>query len=289
MARSPGDRRTAAAPPRAARRTAPACPRRAPYGPSDRRRRWRRREPPEQGEPSDRGRRGRERDVVARPRAPQTRRAARAREAAHLERGRDVHRAVERAADHRTEQRHAAARPARGALRTGPLRLGQALGVRREHGNHARGQRRGQRRAERQPAEHPQQLVGVDREAGERRDEDQQRHLQRDHDAVDERLDGQIALAERPEIAEPREHGQPVAGDEHVDEHDRHGHDQRGPQRARELAAHAGAGPRCEHAPRAAPAAASGWKSSSVAAVSASAHAAPTPARVACSGLAMRR
>ena len=35
----------------------------------------------------------------------------------------------------------------------------------------------------------PQQLVGVDGEARERRDQDQQRDLQRDHAAVDERLD----------------------------------------------------------------------------------------------------
>ena len=40
---------------------------------------------------------------------------------------------------------------------------------------------------------------------------DQQRHLERDHRAVDERLDREVALAERAPVAEPREHGEALA------------------------------------------------------------------------------
>ena len=114
-------------------------------------------------------------------------------------------------------ERRAHEAPVRSARGPGALGLGQALGVGREQRDHAGGERGGERGAKRQPAQGAQQLVGVDREAGERADEDQQRDLQRDHRPVHDRLDGEVALPERAEVAEPREHGQPVAGDEHVD------------------------------------------------------------------------
>ena len=132
------------------------------------------RQPPGDREREDRRGRRREGDVVARQRSARDRRppaafAVRAGEAAHLERRRDVHRAVQRAGDDGAQQRHAPARARRRASRTRALRLGQALGVGGEHGDHARGERHRERRAKRQSAEHAQQLVGVYGEAGERR------------------------------------------------------------------------------------------------------------------------
>ncbi len=92
-----------------------------------------------------------------------------------------------------------------------------------------------------------QHLVGVDRQPGERRGQDQQRHLQRDHAAVGERLDRQVALAERAEVAQAREHGQALTADQHVDQHDRHSHDRGHAQRANEPPANAGTPAGAEH------------------------------------------
>ena len=190
------------------------------------------------------------------------RRTATSGEAAQLERGGDVHRAIQRAADDGPEQRDARTR-ARGSARgPGALGLGQALGVGREQRDHAGGERGGERGAKRQPAQGAQQLVGVHREAGERADEDQQRDLQPDHRPIHRRLDGEVALPERAEVAEPREHGEPVAGDEHVDRDDRHARRSRRcagcasaggrrrrqtPRRARRAAARAGPADGNEH------------------------------------------
>ncbi len=171
-------------------------------------------------------------------------------EAAQLECRRNVHRAIQRATDDRPEQGDARARTGRGAGGTGALGLGQALGVGGEQRDHASRERGGERGAKRQPAQRAQQLVGVHREARERRDEDQQRDLQPDHRAIHRRLDREVALTERAEVAEAREHGQPVAGDEHVDGDDRHDDDRGGAQGARQLAADSGAVARAEHGER---------------------------------------
>ena len=151
-------------------------------------------------------------------------------EAAHLERGGHVHGPVQRAADDGRQQRDAATGAAGRARRAGPLRLAEALGVGGEHGQHARGEGCRESRAEGQPAEHAQELIGVDGEPGERGDEDEEGHLERDHGSVQERLEREIALAERSQVAEPGEHGEALAADEHVDHHDGHGHDQSGAQ-----------------------------------------------------------
>ena len=43
----------------------------------------------------------------------------------------------------------------------------------------------------------------------------------RDHQAIDERLNRQVSLAERSQVAKPQKHGQTVSGDKHVHHHDR--------------------------------------------------------------------
>ena len=165
-------------------------------------------------------------------------------EAAQLERGRHVHRAVERAADDRAEQRHP--RAGAGGAPPGRVRWASAIrrasaassGIMRVASEAVSAERNDSRRNPRSSSS------GSTREARERGDQHQQRHLQRDHRPVHDRLDRQVALTERTEVAEPREHGQPVARDEHVDRDDRHGHDRGGAQRARQLATDAGADPR---------------------------------------------
>ena len=216
---------------------------------------------------------------MTRRRTRHARRAAGAGEAAHLERRRDVHRAVERAG----RSRRPAARPAR-ARRSGH-RAGASAGPRRGAGSRPRArapcasQARRERRAERQPAEDPQQLVGVDREPGERRDQDQQCHLQRDDRAVDERLDGRSPCPNGPSRRAARTPSAPSRETSTFIEHDRHGHDRRGPQRARQLAPDPGAGPRAEDGHQQRRAGRADETRMSAAAVSASAQAAATPAR----------
>ena len=127
----------------------------------------------------------------------------------------------------------------RGPVRSRSLRLTQALGVRCEQRDHAQRQRHRQRGAEREPAECPKKLVGVDSQASKRCEQDHDRDLERDVGAVGERLDGQVALAERPEIAETGKHCEPLSRDEHVHEHDRQCHERDRAQGAGQLAPHA--------------------------------------------------
>ena len=140
--------------------------------------------------------------------------------AAHLEHRRDVERALERAG-HGGAQHGEPPRAPRGAA-VGPaaLGLGQPTGVLGQHRDQARRERGGERRrADETRRQRAEQLVGVggadDEQAGEV--DDQQ--PQRDHEAVDERLDGEVDLSEHSPVAEPGEHGQPVAVDEQVDDH----------------------------------------------------------------------
>ena len=102
-------------------------------------------------------RRGGEREVVARPRPPLAAGPAREREAAHLQRRRDVGRAVQRARGHRAQHRHAAL--AVGA--DGPPRLGEPARVAREHRHEPRRHRGRHAGAHGHPAHRAQQLVGV--------------------------------------------------------------------------------------------------------------------------------
>ena len=147
-------------------------------------------------------------------RAHDARGARRARrEAAHLERRGDVHRAVQRAAD---DRRAAAPRAPRAPLGApvGRVRCASArrwasaasTGIMRVASDAVSAERNDSRRNTRSSSS------GSTARLGERGDEDQQRHLQRDHGAVDERLDREVALAERAEVAEPREHRQALRG-----------------------------------------------------------------------------
>jgi hypothetical protein len=64
------------------------------------------------------------------------------------------------------------------------------------------------------------------------------------------RLHREVALTERAEVAEPREHGQTVPGDEDVDRDDRHDDDRGGAQGSRKPATDAGTVPRAKHGQR---------------------------------------
>ena len=63
-----------------------------------------------------------------------------------------------------------------------------------------------------------QQLVGIDGAAHEHGGQHHHQQAQREQQAIDERLDRQVHLAERPEVAQAREHGEAAAADQDVDE-----------------------------------------------------------------------
>ena len=194
-------------------------------------------------ERGERAGRGGEREVVARPWPRLARRAPGAAVAAHLERRGDVDRAVERAGGDGAQDR----RPRGGLPRPAALGVAEPPRVAREHRHHPRGQRRGQRRAEGEAAERAQQLVrvdggGVQREAG-----DHDQRAQPEDAAVGRRLERHVDRAERRQVAEPRDHGQPLAHDERVDQRDQHRERQPPQQRAGDHAADARAGARQQH------------------------------------------
>ena len=169
-----------------------------------------------------------ERDVVTRPRSPASRRAGGAAVAANLERGGDVDGAVERARRHRARERELRRRPARPAA----LCVAEAPRVAREHRNHAGRQRRSERGPERQPAEGAQQLVRVDRRGVQREARDHDQRAQPEDAAVGDRLERHVDLPQRRQLAEPRDHRQPVAHHEGVDRRDQQRERQPPQQRA---------------------------------------------------------
>ena len=174
------------------------------------------------GQRHDRGRRGGERDVVARPRpsdAPPAWRAARRAVAAHLERRRDVERPVEHAGRRRAHQPGSGRRRARPAA----LRLGEPARVAREHRDHPRRERRGQRGVKREATEQRQHLVRIDRGRVQRAAQDQRDRPQPEHGSIHGRLERDVGLTEHRQVAEPRDHGEPVARDERVDQPSRAG------------------------------------------------------------------
>ena len=72
--------------------------------------------------------------------------------------------------------------------------------------------------------------------------EDDHQDASAEDEAVDQRLDREVDLAERRHLAQPREDGQPVAHDERVDDRDHQRQRQRVARAARHLAPHAGGG-----------------------------------------------
>ena len=282
--RSPCGRRTGA--PR--RRTAPPparAPRRRAARPSAGRPRTAstadRRRDPERGHA---GRRRREGEVVPRPRPRAARRPRCAAVAAHLERGGDVDGPVERPRGHRSCDRGARGR----ATRAAALGVVHPPGVAREHRDHPRRQRGGQRRAEREAPEQPQQLVRVDRRRVQREAGDHDERAQAEDAAVDGRLERHVDLAQRRELAEARDHGQPLAHHERVDERDQHG--ERRPPHSSERATTPptrAPAPATSTAASTAPSS-SGCSNDSATAASTMQNSEPTPARAACSGLERR-
>ena len=101
------------------------------------------------------------------------------------------------------------------------LGIGQAARVADQDRHHPRGQGRAQRRAEGDAAKQAQHLVGIDGRRVEHAAEDQRPAAQSEDRAVDGRLERDVGVAEQRQVAETEDHGQPVAGDERVDEGDR--------------------------------------------------------------------
>ena len=180
-------------------------------------------------------------------------------------------------------------RDARGAA-TGQaaLRVGIAPCVAAEDAEQPHGQRARDPAAQRHAAQPAQQLVRVDGRGEEHRGAEDRQDPQAEHDAVDDRLDRDVELAEPGQVPAAEEHGRTVAGDERVDDH--HGQRERdtplrGPaQFAPEPGGQRGAASAASTATSTA-----GCSQTSGTEPSARHQSPPTPARVACSGLRRER
>ena len=96
-------------------------------------------------------------------------------------------------------------------------------------------------------AERAQQLVRVDRGGVQREAGDHDQRAQAEDRAVGRRLERHVDRAERRHVADPRDHGQPVAHDERVDQRDQQRERQPPQQRARDHVADARAGAGQQH------------------------------------------